>query len=244
MSRYRGPKIRIVRRLGELPGLTNKTPPGQHGAGKAGKKSSLSEYGIRLQEKQKLRYNYGISEKQLLAYVRRARRAKGPTGEVLLQMLEMRLDSTIYRLGFAPTIRAARQYVSHGLITVNGKKVTIPSFQCLPNDVIEVRDKKVSKELANQFLEKLGYNTLPQYLEFEKEALKGKVKRIAENTETNLKINEKMATINAQLVAINHDIMKNNETIMAFNEKQIAVNAAMLKAPTTLETATSETRVY
>jgi small subunit ribosomal protein S4 len=102
----------------------------------------------------------------------------------------MRLDNIVYRLGIGNTIPASRQIVNHGHIYVNGKKVTIPSFQCLPNDVIEVRDKKVSKELANQFLEKLGYNTLPEYLEFEKETLKGKVKRIAENTETNLKINE------------------------------------------------------
>ena len=117
MARYRGPRVKIVRRLGELPGLTTKVPnrtygPGQHG--QATSTGKLTQFRVRLQEKQKLRYNYGISEKQLLTYVRRARRAKGPTGEVLLQMLEMRLDSIVYRLGFAPTIRAARQYVSHG----------------------------------------------------------------------------------------------------------------------------------
>ena len=194
MSRYRGPKIRIVRRLGELPGLTNKTTtretlPGQHRKVR-GKQNNISSYGVRLQEKQKLRFHYGLSEKQLLSYVKEARRLKGSTGSVLMQLLEMRLDNIVYRLGIGNTIPASRQIVNHGHIYVNGKKVTIPSFQCLPNDVIEVRDKKVSKELANQFLEKLGYNTLPQYLEFEKEALKGKVKRIAENTETNLKINE------------------------------------------------------
>ena len=194
MSRYRGPKIRIVRRLGELPGLTNKTTtretlPGQHRKVR-GKQNNISSYGVRLQEKQKLRFHYGLSEKQLLSYVKEARRLKGSTGSVLMQLLEMRLDNIVYRLGIGNTIPASRQIVNHGHIYVNGKKVTISSFQCLPNDVIKVRDKKVSKELANQFLEKLGYNTLPQYLEFEKEALKGKVKRIAENTETNLKINE------------------------------------------------------
>lgn len=194
MSRYRGPKIRIVRRLGELPGLTNKTTtretlPGQHRKVR-GKQNNISSYGVRLQEKQKLRFHYGLSEKQLLSYVKEARRLKGSTGSVLMQLLEMRLDNIVYRLGIGNTIPASRQIVNHGHIYVNGKKVTISSFQCLPNDVIEVRDKKVSKELANKFLEKLGYNTLPQYLEFEKEALKGKVKRIAENTETNLKINE------------------------------------------------------
>jgi len=183
-----------VRRLGELPGLTNKTTtretlPGQHRKVR-GKQNNISSYGVRLQEKQKLRFHYGLSEKQLLSYVKEARRLKGSTRSVLMQLLEMRLDNIVYRLGIGNTIPASRQIVNHGHIYVNDKKVTIPSFQCLPNDVIEVRDKKVSKELANQFLEKLGYNTLPQYLEFEKEALKGKVKRIAENTETNLKINE------------------------------------------------------
>jgi small subunit ribosomal protein S4 len=183
-----------VRRLGELPGLTNKTTtretlPGQHRKVR-GKQNNISSYGVRLQEKQKLRFHYGLSEKQLLSYVKEARRLKGSTGSVLMQLLEMRLDNIVYRLGIGNTIPASRQIVNHGHIYVNGKKVTISSFQCLPNDVIEVRDKKVSKELANKFLEKLGYNTLPQYLEFEKEALKGKVKRIAENTETNLKINE------------------------------------------------------
>jgi small subunit ribosomal protein S4 len=194
MSRYRGPKIRIVRRLGELPGLTTKTTtrdtlPGQHRKVR-GKQNNASSYAIRLQEKQKLRYHYGLSEKQLLSYVKEARRLKGSTGSVLLQLLEMRLDNIVYRLGIGNTIPASRQIVNHGHIYVNGKKVTIPSFQCLPNDLVEVRDKTVSKKLANNFLEKLGYNTLPDYLEFEKESLKGKVKRIAENTETNLQINE------------------------------------------------------
>jgi small subunit ribosomal protein S4 len=194
MSRYRGPKIRIVRRLGELPGLTTKTTtrdtlPGQHKKVR-GKQNNASSYAIRLQEKQKLRYHYGLSEKQLFSYVKEARRLKGSTGSVLLQLLEMRLDNIVYRLGIGNTIPASRQIVNHGHIYVNGKKVTIPSFQCLPNDLVEVRDKTVSKKLANNFLEKLGYNTLPDYLEFEKESLKGKVKRIAENTETNLQINE------------------------------------------------------
>ena len=148
MSRYRGPKIRIVRRLGELPGLTNKTTtretlPGQHRKVR-GKQNNVSSYAVRLQEKQKLRYHYGLSEKQLLSYVKEARRLKGSTGSVLLQLLEMRLDNIVYRLGIGNTIPASRQIVNHGHIYVNGKKVTIPSFQCLPNDVIEVRDKKVS----------------------------------------------------------------------------------------------------
>ena len=141
MARYRGPRVKIVRRLGELPGLTTKVPnrtygPGQHG--QASSTGKLTQFRVRLQEKQKLRYNYGVTEKQLLSYVRRARRAKGPTGEVLLQMLEMRLDSIVFRLGFAPTIRAARQYVSHGLITIDGKRVNIPSYNCTPGEALSL----------------------------------------------------------------------------------------------------------
>ena len=109
---------------------------------------------------------------------------------MLIQLLEMRLDNIVYRLGIGNTIPASRQIVNHGHIYVNGKKVTIPSFQCSPNDVIEVRNRVTSKELAKQYLEKPSYNTVPQYLEFEKDNLKGKVKRVAENTETNLNINE------------------------------------------------------
>jgi|TARA_B100000780_G_scaffold97515_1_gene67982 small subunit ribosomal protein S4 len=194
MSRYRGPKIRIVRRLGELPGLTTKTTtretlPGQHKKVR-GKQSNISSYSIRLQEKQKLRYNYGLTEKQLLSYVKEARRLKGSTGSVLIQLLEMRLDNIVYRLGIGNTIPASRQIVNHGHIYVNNKKVTIPSFQCSPNDIIEIRNKQNSKNLVKRFLELPSYNVVPQYLEFEKETLKGKVKRLAENTETNLIINE------------------------------------------------------
>ena len=189
MSRYCGPRLRITRRLGDLPGLTTKqterlAPPGQHGPGKAGKKSSLSEYGVRLQEKQKLRYNYGISEKQLLAYVRRARRAKGPTGEVLLQMLEMRLDSTIYRLGFAPTIRAARQYVSHGLITVNGQTVNIPSYNCLPGETIASTSNPVIENC------KTFGGAVPSHLTVDTSKTTGKIERIITRSQIALTVNE------------------------------------------------------
>ena len=98
----------------------------------------MSEYAIRLQEKQKLRFNYGISEIQLLRYVYLARKVKGSTGQVLLQLLEMRLDNTIFRLGMASTIPAARQLVNHGHICINGSRVSIPSFQCKPGDIITV----------------------------------------------------------------------------------------------------------
>nr|YP_009675014.1 ribosomal protein S4 [Rhizochromulina marina]QDH81865.1 ribosomal protein S4 [Rhizochromulina marina] len=194
MSRYRGPKIRLIRKLGELPGLTTKTttrfyPPGQHGPGKLSKKSSLSEYGLRLQEKQKLRYNYGVSEQQLLNYVKEARRLPGATGSLLLQLLEMRLDNIVFRLGFAPTIPAARQFVSHGSILVNGRRVDIPSFQCQVNDVISVKDKPKACSVAKQNLQALR-TRVPSHLEVDVENLKGKVISVVVRDEVNIPINE------------------------------------------------------
>nr|YP_009545343.1 ribosomal protein S4 [Mallomonas splendens]AYO28497.1 ribosomal protein S4 [Mallomonas splendens] len=156
MARYTGPKIRIIRRLGLLPGLTRKniknrnTTPGQHGKPLFTKKnrSSLSDdYRERLYEKQKLRFNYGITEKQLYSYYQQAKREPGSTGNLLLQLLESRLDCVIHRLGFAPTIPSARQIVNHGHIFVNGKLVNIPSFLCQKEDIITVRDRKQSKNL-------------------------------------------------------------------------------------------------
>jgi small subunit ribosomal protein S4 len=195
MSRYRGPKLRIIRRLGDLPGLTTKTtdrlyPPGQHGPAKATKKSSTSEYGIRLQEKQKLRFNYGVSEKQLFGYVKEARRLPGATGTLLLQLLEMRLENIVFRLGFAKTIPGARQLVNHGHITVNGKRVNIPSFQCKPNDVLAVRDKAHSKALVKAAMEESTFATVPSHLELDKEKLAGKINSVVSREEVNLKINE------------------------------------------------------
>merc|ERR1712197_125861 len=131
MSKYRGPKLRITRRLGSLPGLTQKqskkNKPGQHGKNNESKK--ITEYGLRLEEKQKLKFNYGINEKQLFAYVKEARRRQGVTGLILLQLLEMRLDTICFNLNFAPTIAGARQLVNHGHILINGETVNIPSFQ-------------------------------------------------------------------------------------------------------------------
>tara|TARA_B100000768_G_C11220829_1_gene350446 strand:- start:37 stop:648 length:612 start_codon:yes stop_codon:yes gene_type:complete len=193
MSRYRGPRLRIIRRLGELPGFTSKTtqrtsPPGQHGPSKAGKKSSLSEYGIRLQEKQKLRYNYGLSESQLFNYVKEARRLPGATGPLLLQMLEMRLDSVIFRLGLAPTIPSARQIVTHGGIKINGKKVNIPSFQCKPKDIVELKSK-ATKEMVTKLMEGIP-REIPSHLEFDKDNAKGTVLSIINRDDIGLEINE------------------------------------------------------
>lgn len=191
MSRYRGPRLRVVRRLGDLPGLTRKTPrrsypPGQHGQARR----KRSEYAIRLEEKQKLRFNYGISEKQLLRYVRKARRATGSTGQSLLQMLEMRLDNTVFRMGMGGTIPAARQLVNHGHVTVNGRVVNIPSYQCRAGDVIGVKDTERSKRLAQQNLEYPGLANLPSHLEFDKNTLTGKVNGVIDREWVALQINE------------------------------------------------------
>lgn len=191
MSRYRGPRLRIVRRLGDLPGLTRKTPrrsypPGQHGQARR----KRSEYAIRLEEKQKLRFNYGISEKQLLRYVRRARRATGSTGQALLQLLEMRLDNTVFRMGMAGTIPAARQLVNHGHITVNGRVVNIPSYQCRPGDIVSVKSTDRSKALVEQNLQYPGLANLPSHLEFDKGNLTGKVNGVIEREWVALQINE------------------------------------------------------
>ncbi|MCC5608530.1 30S ribosomal protein S4 [Nostoc sp. CHAB 5834] len=191
MSRYRGPRLRIVRRLGDLPGLTRKSarrayPPGMHGQNR----KKRSEYAIRLEEKQKLRFNYGLTEKQLLRYVRKARRVTGSTGQVLLQLLEMRLDNTVFRLGIAPTIPAARQLVNHGHVTVNGRVVNIASYQCRPGEEIAVRDRVQSRKLVEANLQYPGLANLPSHLEFDKNKLVGKVNSVIEREWVALQVNE------------------------------------------------------
>ena len=165
MARYRGPRLRIIRRLGELPGLTQKActrnfPPGQHGPKRnswSNQKTKESQYAIRLKEKQKLRFNYGINERQLIKYVREARRRKGSTGEILLQILETRLDNIVFRLGFARTIAAARQLISHGHILINAKRINIPSYLCKVNDVISVNEN--SRNFIKKSLEQISATT-------------------------------------------------------------------------------------
>ncbi|MBD0263640.1 MAG: 30S ribosomal protein S4 [Hassallia sp. WJT32-NPBG1] len=191
MSRYRGPRLRITRRLGDLPGLSRKSPrraypPGQHGQNR----KKRSEYAIRLEEKQKLRFNYGLTEKQLLRYVRKARRVTGSTGQVLLQLLEMRLDNTVFRMGMAPTIPAARQLVNHGHVTVNGRPVNIASYQCRPGEEIAVRNREQSKKLVEANLQYPGLANLPNHLEFDKNKMQGKVNGVIEREWVALQVNE------------------------------------------------------
>lgn len=191
MSRYRGPRLRVVRRLGTLPGLTRKDPkrsypPGQHGQGRR----KRSEYAVRLEEKQKLRFNYGVTEKQLLRYVKKARRLPGSTGQVLLQLLEMRLDNTVFRLGMAPTIPAARQLVNHGHICVNGRRVNIASYNCRPGEIITVRNTEKSREMVKANLDSPGLANIPSHLVLDKDKLEGQVNGVVEREWIALQINE------------------------------------------------------
>lgn len=186
MSRYRGPRLRIVRRLGELPGLTRKISKKE----KPQSNQKLSQYNIRLQEKQKLRYNYGVTERQLLNYMKKARKAKGSSGEVLLQLLEMRLDNIVFRMGLAPTIMASRQLVSHGHIVINNISVDIPSYQCQPQDIIQVKNNKVSRKLVETNIEESNSQSLPEHLVFNTTNLVGEIKSVVQRNWISLKIQE------------------------------------------------------
>jgi small subunit ribosomal protein S4 len=194
MSRYRGPKLKITRRLGSLPGLTTKKSrklnrPGKDGnSPETGKK--LSEYAIRLEEKQKLKFNYGLTEGQLFRYVKEARRRKGVTGLILLQLLEMRLDTLCFTLGFAKSITQARQLVNHGHITVNGKVLSIPSFQCRLNDVISVRDKITSKNLVSTNLKNNQRSETPYNLKFDADKLEAVVLDYCDRNDVQLQLDE------------------------------------------------------
>ena len=176
MARYTGAKVRITRRLGALPGFTSKKSklkqrPGQHGA----TKKKLTQYALRLEEKQKLRFNYGLSEKQLINYVRQAKKIRGATGSILLQLLEMRLDNLIFRLGMAPTIASARQVVRHKHITVNNSCISIPSYQCQPGDIIAIKNSLTSQQCITKNLEISALSNIPQNLSFDKKSLTAKV---------------------------------------------------------------------
>ena len=195
MSRYRGPKLRITRRLGVLPGLIQKQSkkkekPGQHGKANAEGSKKVSEYGLRLQEKQKLKYNYGLSESQLYLYIKEARRRKGVTGLILLQLLEMRLDVICFTLGFAPTIANARQFINHRHITVNGKIVDIPSFQCRINDLVSVKNSQVTKTIIDNNLKNIRFSDKPTHLKFDNEKLEAKIINYCDRKDILLELNE------------------------------------------------------
>lgn len=195
MSRYRGPRLRITRRLGSLPGLTTKKSkklnrPGKDGNLTADSAKKLTEYGLRLEEKQKLKFNYGLTESQLFRYVKEARRRQGVTGLILLQLLEMRLDSLCLALGFAKTMAQARQLVNHGHIRVNNKIVDLPSFQCRLNDVIGIQDKNTSKNLIETNLKNNQPSSLPSHLKFDISKLEAKVLDYCDRNDITLQLDE------------------------------------------------------
>ena len=195
MARYTGPKSRIARKFGEPvfgpdKHLERKNfPPGQHGANKKRKKTS--EYGVQLREKQKAKYTYGILERQFRNTFEKASRSKGVTGEVLLQMLEARLDNTVYRLGIAPSRASSRQLVSHRHITVNGNVINIPSYQLKPGDIIGVREKSKSLENIVGSLTGRSYAKLP-WLEWDDTQMAGKFMSMPERTDIPENIKEQL----------------------------------------------------
>ncbi len=176
MARYTGPKTKIARKFGEAifgedKVLSKKNyPPGQHGINRRRK---TSEYGVQLREKQKAKYTYGVLERQFRNLFEKAARTKGITGEVLLQLLESRLDNVVYRLGIAPTRAAARQLVLHKHITVNGGVVNIASYQVKPGDVVGVREKSKSLEVIADALAGFNHSKYP-WIEWEESSKSGK----------------------------------------------------------------------
>ena len=192
MSRYTGPTTRINRRFSQAIFAPTKAferkphLPGQHGPRLRRK---LSDYAIGLNEKQKLRYMYGMTEKQFRLTFERAKSKRGVTGEIFLQMLECRLDNVVYRLGFGKSRAAARQLVGHGHIVVNGKKTDIASFIVKEGDEIEVRERTSSRQLAAQSLEASQARICPEWLNLNTDSLKATVNRIPSVDETEQSIN-------------------------------------------------------
>nr|YP_009439893.1 ribosomal protein S4 [Gynostemma caulopterum]YP_009468863.1 ribosomal protein S4 [Gynostemma compressum]YP_010578833.1 ribosomal protein S4 [Gynostemma guangxiense]ULO25777.1 ribosomal protein S4 [Gynostemma pentaphyllum]WET25103.1 ribosomal protein S4 [Gynostemma longipes]ATG86755.1 ribosomal protein S4 [Gynostemma caulopterum]AVA29846.1 ribosomal protein S4 [Gynostemma compressum]UZP47252.1 ribosomal protein S4 [Gynostemma guangxiense] len=190
MSRYRGPRFKKIRRLGALPGLTSKRPKTGSDLKNQSRSGKKSQYRIRLEEKQKLRFHYGLTERQLLRYVRIAGKAKGSTGQVLLQLLEMRLDNILFRLGMASTIPQARQLVNHRHILVNGCILDIPSYRCKPRDIITAKDEKKSRVLIQNYLDSSPPQDLPKHLTLHPLEYKGLVNQIIDSKWVGLKIKE------------------------------------------------------
>jgi len=181
MARYTGPRVRISRRFGiPIFGPSKYLERRNYGPGVHGPKSRRkhTDYGLGLIEKQKFRYFYGLMEKQFRGVYEKALSRRGVTGETMLQILETRLDNVVYHLGLANTRAAARQMVCHGHITVNGRKVGIPSFALKVNQVIEVKNHNVSRQLATKNLEGSVSRAVPDWLSFNKEEFKGTVQRI------------------------------------------------------------------
>jgi small subunit ribosomal protein S4 len=199
MARYLGPKLKLSRREGTdlflksgVRAIDSKckidTAPGQHGA----RRGRLSDYGVQLREKQKVRRMYGVLEKQFRNYYKEAARLKGNTGENLLQLLEQRLDNVVYRMGFASTRAEARQLVSHKAIVVNGQVVNIPSFNVKAEDVVAVREKAKKQARIVSALELADQREKPTWLEVDNTKMEGVFKRVPERTDLSADINEQL----------------------------------------------------
>ncbi|MFC3912644.1 30S ribosomal protein S4 [Pseudaeromonas sharmana] len=199
MARYIGPKLKLSRREGTdlflksgVRAIDSKckidTAPGQHGA----RKPRLSDYGVQLREKQKVRRIYGVLEKQFRKYYREAARLKGNTGENLLQLLEGRLDNVVYRMGFGATRAECRQLVSHKAIVVNGRVVNIPSYQVSPEDVVAVREKAKKQARIKAALELSTQREKPTWMEVDADKMEGVYKRLPERSDLSADINEQL----------------------------------------------------
>ena len=196
MGRYTGPKTKVARRygvplFGPSKSLERKNyPPGMHGP--KGSRRKQSDYAVALGEKQKLRYQYGLLEKQFRRIFQTALRKRGVTGETLLQLLETRLDNVVFRLGLANTRSAARQLVSHGHVMVNGRGVNIASYNVKAGDTVAIKDKPKSRQLALRNLELTQIAPVPDWLIADRDALSGKVSRIPVRDEMQPMVNEQL----------------------------------------------------
>ncbi|HAS7776007.1 TPA: 30S ribosomal protein S4 [Vibrio cholerae] len=199
MARYLGPKLKLSRREGTdlflksgVRAIDTKckidNAPGVHGA----RRGRLSEYGVQLREKQKVRRIYGVLEKQFRNYYKEAARLKGNTGENLLQLLEGRLDNVVYRMGFGATRAEARQLVSHKAILVNGKVVNVPSFNVVANDVVAVREKAKKQSRIKAALEVAEQREKPTWIEVDVNTMEGTFKRMPERSDLSADINEQL----------------------------------------------------
>ena len=201
MARYRGPVEKLERRLGVDLGLKGERrlagksalekrpyPPGQHGQ----RRTKLSEYGEQLQEKQKAKFMYGVSEKQFRALFAEANRKDGNTGAILIQLLEQRLDNVVYRMGFATTRRFARQLTNHGHVLVDGKRVDIPSFRVKPGQKIEIREKSKANPQVVRAMELTNQTGMVEWVDVEKDKLFGIFTRVPNRDEISIPVEERL----------------------------------------------------
>jgi small subunit ribosomal protein S4 len=201
MARYRGPVEKLERRLGVDLGLKGerrlagksaleKRPyaPGQHGQ----RRTKISEYGLQLREKQKAKFMYGVSEKQFRTLFKEANRREGNTGELLIQLLEQRLDNVVYRMGFATTRASARQFVNHGHVLVDGRRVDIPSYRVNPGQKVEIREKSKTNPQVLRAIELTNQTGIVEWVDVEKEKLFGIYTRIPEREEISIPVEERL----------------------------------------------------